>query len=145
MKRILLVIAASTLLISPFALGQKPKSTDGQQKLVKVASINGAAAVREFQQNVQILQSERQAIVDLKNQLDKETNPKKKRELQARLDAGMKKLEENNTLMAKTYGFSLARNYTMEIDSASIYMAVSDEEAAKVEQAAKEQAAKARK
>ena len=39
--------------------------------------------------------------------------------------------------MQKAYGFSLSRNYTMEIETAHIYMQVTDEEAARVDAASK--------
>lgn len=145
MKRIHLVLVACAVLIGSRAVAQNAASgTAGapqqQQKLVKVATINSADGVREFERNVQILQAQRQGVLELKTQVDKETNAKKKKELQSKLDAAVKKLDENNALMTKNYGFSLARNYTMEINSATIYMAVTDQEAANIEQAQREQA-----
>jgi hypothetical protein len=52
--------------------------------------------------------------------------------------------------MAKAYGFSLDRTYTLVVETAHVYMFVSDEEAAKIEKeqaaaAAKEQAAAKKK
>jgi hypothetical protein len=41
--------------------------------------------------------------------------------------------------MEKAYGFSLSRNYTIEIEKANVYMIVTDEEAAKIEAAQKQQ------
>jgi hypothetical protein len=48
----------------------------------------------------------------------------------------MTKLNENNALMRKTYGFSLDRNYSVVIEKAHVYMFVTEEEAAQLEQAA---------
>ena len=39
--------------------------------------------------------------------------------------------------MRKTYGFSIDRNYTVVIETAHVYMFVTEEEAAQLEQAAK--------
>ena len=55
----------------------------------------------------------------------------------------MAKLNENNQLMIKTYGFSLERNYTIVPEVSHVYMFVTDEEAAKYEKEQKDAAAKA--
>ena len=39
--------------------------------------------------------------------------------------------------MRKAYGFSLDRNYTLVVETAHVYMFVTDEEATKIEQAEK--------
>lgn len=151
-----LLIGAALALAGAVAVAQPgkpaspaPAAQPAQKKLIKVATLNSPVSVREFQQNVQLVQAQRQAVVELKAALDKESNPQKKKDLKARHDAALAKLEENNATMTKTYGFSLTRNYTMEVDAASIYMEVSDEEAARFVQAVKaaeaEQAKKAKK
>ncbi|HTZ22098.1 MAG TPA: hypothetical protein VMC06_14535 [Opitutaceae bacterium] len=114
-----------------------PASDAKQTKFVLVSTIKGAQANREFQANVQLVQAQRQAAVELNAAITKETDAKKKQDLQTQLDALMVKLNENNAAMTKTYGFSLARNYVFEIETANIYLQVTDEEAAKLEQAAK--------
>jgi hypothetical protein len=113
------------------------------QKLVKIATLNGAEANREFQNNVQLVQAQRQAAVELNAKWEQEKDAKKKAELKSQLDQLLTKLNENNNAMQKAYGFSLTRNYTMEIVSANIYMFVTDEEAAALEKAQKEEAQKA--
>lgn len=115
------------------------------QKLVRVSTLNTIEANREFQANVQLLQVQRQAAVELNAALEKETNAAKKKDLKGQLDALMAKLNENNDKMRKTYGFSLDRNYTVVIEKAHVYMFVSDEEAARVEKAEAEAAKKAKK
>ena len=114
-----------------------------QQKLVKVASLNSAEANREFQANVQLLQGQRQAAVELNTAMEKEKDAKKKQELKTQLDQLLAKLNENNDKMQKAYGFSLTRNYSMEIEKANIYMFVTDAEAAAIEKAQQEEAKKA--
>lgn len=115
-----------------------------QQKLVRVATLKSIEANREFQNNVQVLQAQRQQAVELNSALEKETNAAKKKELKAKVDELMAKLNENNEKMVKAYGFSLNRNYSMIVETSHIYMFVTDEEAAKFEkdQAAAEAAAK---
>lgn len=110
------------------------------QKIVKVATITGADAVHEFQHNMSVLQAGLAVAKDLQAQVEKETDKKKKQELQSKLDAALKKLDSDNAVMAKTYGFSLTRSYVVDPETISLYTIVSDEEAAKVEEASKQQA-----
>lgn len=144
MKRsIITVLALSVSLLSAGSLfGQNKAGTTApsaaapkQQKLVRMATLKTAEANREFQANVQLLQAQRQAAVELSSALEKEKDEKKRKELKAQLDSLIAKLNENNEAMQKAYGFSLARNYTMEIETSHIYMLVSDEEAAQIEKA----------
>ena len=118
------------------------KEKSKQQKLLKVSTLKTAEANREFQANVQLLQAQRQGAIQLNTEMEKETNAAKKKDLKAQLDALMAKLNENNEKMRKAYGFSLDRNYTLEIETAHVYMLVTEEEAAKIEAAQKAAPAK---
>lgn len=113
-----------------------------QQKLIRVSTLNGVQANQEFQSNVQLVQAQRQQAIELNAQMEKETNAARKKELKADVDKLMALLNDNNQKMFKTYGFTLDRNYTIVIETAHVYMFVTDEEADKFE---KEQAAKAAK
>lgn len=113
-----------------------------EQKLIKMVTLNSAVANREFQNNVQLLQAQRQEVLRLNGELEKEKDAKKKAELKTQLDTVLAKLNENNDKMSKAYGFSLARNYVMEVEVASVYLIVSDEEAAKLEAEQKKDAGK---
>lgn len=150
-KSILTLLGLSAcLLVSGLAAADAKKSApapaapaaEKPQKLVRVSTLKTVEANREFQGNVQIMQAQRQAAVELNAAYEKETNATKKKELKAKLDETIAKLNENNQKMVKAYGFSLDRNYTLVIETAHVYMFVSDEEAAKIE---KEQAAAAKK
>jgi uncharacterized protein YlxW (UPF0749 family) len=145
MKRSLLSVVAlsAVFLTAGFVLGQTkaaaPAPAPKQQKVVLVRTLNTVKEVQEFQANVQMLQAQRQAAQELANAVAKETDAKKKKDLQTRLDAVLAKLNENNAAMEKAYGFSITRNYTLEIEKANVYMLVTDEEAAKIEAAQKHQ------
>ena len=136
--RLLTLLAPLSLLATalpaaqPAAKAEAPKA----QKLVQVSTLNTIEANREFQANVQLLQAQRQAAVELNTAIEREKDAAKQKELKGRLDALMTKLNENNALMRKTYGFSLDRNYSVVIEKAHVYMFVSEEEAAQIEQAA---------
>jgi hypothetical protein len=139
----LLALGAS-LLSAGFVLGQNKGGSAAPaaqaakpMKLIRVATLKTVEANREFTSNVQLLQAQRQAAVELKSALDKEKDAKKKKEMQTQLDQILAKLNENNDKMQKTYGFSLARNYTMEIETSHIYLQVTEEEAAAIEKAQK--------
>ena len=135
------VIAADSAAKKPAAPAPAP-AAEKPQKLVRVGTLSTVVQNREFQANVQAMQVQRQQAVEMNAAYEKETNAAKKKELKAKLDELLAKLNENNEKMVKAYGFSLNRNYTLVIETAHIYMFVSDEEAAKFE---KEQAAAAKK
>jgi hypothetical protein len=155
MKRTTLVTLAlgASLLTGGYLLGQSQSKSpapatnaSGQQmKLVRVATLRTAEANREFQNNVQVLQNQRKAALDLQAAIEKEKDAKKKAELKSQFDAVMAKLNENNQLMLKTYGFSIDRNYVLEIEVSNIYLLVTEEEAAKIEKAEAEKKAEEKK
>ncbi|MEQ1842876.1 MAG: hypothetical protein ABL994_20950 [Verrucomicrobiales bacterium] len=139
------LLAAGTLFAESASKKTAPAAAptaEKQQKLVLVSTLKTVEANREFQSNVQVVQAQRQKAVEVSAQHDKETNPTKKKEIKTQLDALMVQLNENNQKMVKAYGFSLDRNYTMVVETAHVYMFVTDEEAAKIE---KEQAEKTAK
>lgn len=110
--------------------GSKDNTT---QKIVKVCTLNSVEANQEFQRNVQLLRMQRQQIVELKAQVDQTKDQEKRADLETNIDDLLKKLDENNEVMFKTYGFSLNRNYTMVIETSHIYMMVTDDEAKRFE------------
>lgn len=147
MKLTSLIPLAASLLLAPAMIAADAKKADAKpaapaQRLIKVSTLSSTEANREFQANVQLVQAQRQAAVEIKAAMDKETDAAKKKELKSQFDSVMAKLNENNDAMRKAYGFSLDRNYTLEIEKAHVYMLVSEEEAAKIEAAEKAAAKK---
>ena len=122
----------------PSGEGQTTPNQPQQQKLVRVATLNTVQANLEFQRNIQIIQGQRQRAVELNTAMESAANGDEREKLKKELDALLAKLEENHQLMLKTYGFSLARNYSLVIERAHVYMFVSDEEAANYEAQIKE-------
>ena len=63
-------------------------------------------------------------------------------EQKAKIEEDMKKAEEvlvkNNEEMTKRYGFSLARDYLMEVEESKLYTQVNEEEFLKAEKAAED-------
>ncbi|WP_145928496.1 hypothetical protein OH491_24805 [Termitidicoccus mucosus] len=101
------------------------------QKLAFVSAIRSVELNREFQHNVQVLQAQRTGVVELKKRVD-EAKPEEKDALQKQLDEALKNLDANNTIMTKTYGFSLLRNYVIFFAKTRLYTPLNDEEFAKL-------------
>lgn len=151
MKRHTLTIlaVAAAMLSAGYVLGQNKSGKAApaaekaapQTKQILIATLNGVQANREFTSNVQLMQEQRRVALELNEAKEKEKDAKKKAELQKQIDAILTKLNENNAAMQKAYGFSLTRNYIMEVEKAHIYLQVTEEEAAKIEKAQKEQKA----
>ena len=103
-----------------------------QTVLVKMASIDGVAANEEFTRNVQVIQSQRQEIVKLNASTNEAAAGSDARKaLQSQLDAAVKKLETDNETMAKSYGYSIMRNYVRVPENSQIFVVLTEEEIAK--------------
>lgn len=99
-----------------------------QQKLVRVSTLNSIEANQEFQRNVQVIQAQKQRVIQLQSALENSDDANLKKEL----DLAWDKLRDSNKKMTEAYGFSLARDYVLVVEKAHIYMAVSEEELAKI-------------
>jgi len=108
-------------------------STNDGKVLLKVSEIKGAEAIQEFQKNVALLQAQRNGVQELQKTIETTIDTEKRKKLEQDREALLKKIQENNELMVKTYGFSLLRNYVMNIDDARIFMAVTPEEHAEIQ------------
>ncbi|MBL9203173.1 MAG: hypothetical protein JNL39_21875 [Opitutaceae bacterium] len=135
---ILLTVLGATLLSGGYLLGQAgaPAAAPKPQRLVRVSTLKSVEANQEFQANVQIIQAKRQQLIEVTATMEKETNAAKKKELKAKADELLARLNEDNQKMFKAYGFTLERNYTMVPEVTHIYMIVTEEEAARYEKAA---------
>jgi hypothetical protein len=107
--------------------------SEGKMQLVKVASLNTIDANKEFQRNVQLVQQQRSLTAELLSKLENVQDKEEHKKLQSELDLLQQKLNENNQLMFKTYGFSLNRNYVLTVEKAHIHMWVTEEEAQKIQ------------
>mgnify|MGYP001195331936 FL=1 len=116
-------------LASFFPLYGQIKDNDQDLELVKVASLNTIEANKEFQKNVQLVQQQRALAVQILSKLEKVQDKDEHDELQKQLNSLQKKLNDNNQLMFKTYGFTLNRNYVLTVEKAHVHMWVTKEEA----------------
>jgi hypothetical protein len=108
-------------------------STDREPKLVRSVSLNSVQANREFDRNVRIMQQQRQLVQRIQAQIDEEESERKRAKLEKELATALQKLNDNNTTMVKTYGYSLNRRYVRVIQTSEIYMYVTDEEAERMQ------------
>jgi hypothetical protein len=134
-------ISLVVLIMSSMALGlnaqeNKPEPT-AKMELVKVASLNTIDSNKEFQRNVQLVQQQRALAAELLSKMDTIQDEEEHNKLQTELDALQQKLNENNELMFKTYGFSLNRNYVLTVEKSHIHMWVTKEESQKISAANK--------
>ena len=103
-----------------------------QTSLVKISTIEGKAANDEFTRNVQVLQAERQDIVKLNTATNEAAAGSEARKaLQTQLDAAVARLDTDNKTMAKTYGYSILRNYVRIPEVSEMYIVLTEEEMAK--------------
>ena len=135
--RIVSLVSLTLIATATFAQNQGTKTvatTAPQQKLelVKVASLNTIESNQEFQKNVQLVQQQRTLAVQLLSKLQNEQDEQKHAELKKQLADLQAKLNENNQLMFKTYGFTLNRNYVLTVEKAHVHMWVTAEEAAAI-------------
>ena len=121
---------------------KKSDSQPNNLKLVKVASLNTIDANKEFQRNVQLVQQQRSLAAQLLSKMETVQDEDEHFKLKTELDALQKKLNENNQLMFKTYGFSLNRNYVLTVEKSHIHMWVTEEEAKKIDQDTKKSKSK---
>ncbi len=110
-----------------------------RQQFIMVSTLNTREANREFDQNVRLVQLQRQRAVELNNAIQTAQTDAAKDGLQKELDQVMAKLNENNQKMLQAYGFTLTRSYTRVIETSSIFMQVSEEEAKEFEETQRQQ------
>ncbi len=109
----------------------------GDTKYRLIAKIPTAEENQIFRRNVQVMQTRRENVVRMAKALETMPAGAQRDELQANYDKEAKQLEEDNKKMVEKYGFSLARDYLMEIEVSKLYAKVTEEEFLKAEAQAK--------
>lgn len=99
---------------------------------VKVSTLEDADVNLEFSTNVQVMEGIRNDLANLQNAIAAEQDADKKAELEKTFEELETKGRENNSLMIKTYGFDLNRNYSRIIKQARLFVRLTPEEATKV-------------
>ncbi|MGJ8649674.1 MAG: hypothetical protein ACSHX4_04890 [Opitutaceae bacterium] len=99
---------------------------------VKVSTLEDADVNLEFSNNVQVMEGMRSDLANLQNAIVTELDADKKAELEKQFEELEAKGTENNSLMIKTYGFDLNRNYSRIIKQARLFVRLTPEEATKI-------------
>lgn len=117
---------------------KQSKSADGTpaSNLVKVCELGDAAGNLRFEESVAKLQGMRDQLVQLTNQWTAAATGEEKAYLKGKVDLLTEQLVEANNIAARTFGFSMTRNYQRAINKSSLYLLVTPEEAAKMKAAA---------
>ena len=126
-----IAIFSLTLSLSFCLVGQN-KVKEQNLELVKVASLNTVEANKEFQKNVQLVQQQRSLAVQILSKIEKTQDKEEHDKLQKQLASLQKKLNDNNQLMFKTYGFTLNRNNVLTVEKAHVHMWVTKDEAKQI-------------
>jgi len=122
-------ISALSFLACFLSADEASNQAKNNLQLVKVATLNTMDANKEFQKNVELVQQQRALAAQILTKLNATTDKQEKQKLEKQFESLQKKLNENNQLMFKTYGFSLNRNYVLTVEKAHIHMWVNEEEA----------------
>ena len=118
-RSLLILVAVVSQLMLALHGQESPKQN---LKLVRVASLNTIEANKEFQKNVQLVQQQRALAVQILSKMQSTQDKDEHDVLKKQLDSLQKKLNDNNDLMFKTYGFSLNRNYVLTVEKAHVHM-----------------------
>ncbi|MDX2111480.1 MAG: hypothetical protein SFY80_14715 [Verrucomicrobiota bacterium] len=125
--------AASAAGAKASAKAAAPAAAEKQNvQLMRVSQLNSVEANQTFNQNMRLVQSQLQAISEMKARLEKETSASEKAKIQKEFDEALAKLNENNQKMWDTYRWSVNRQYLVVPEKSSLYMVLTPEEAAKV-------------
>lgn len=100
----------------------------GDDKYRRVSVISNEQGNEEFRKNVQYMLSAQNRLRQLNELLKKMPEGEQKEKAKAQLEADEKQLIEDNKKMVDAYGYSIARNYYMEIVSSKLYTKVTEEE-----------------
>lgn len=104
-----------------------------------IAVIPGVEENNNFRRNVQLVQAQRNQLVQMK-EAEKTATDEQKTKLEEEINKAEETLLKNNEEMTKRYGFSLARDYLMEVEESKLYTLVNEEQFLKAEKLAEDAA-----
>ncbi len=104
-----------------------------------IAIIPGVEENNNFRRNVQLVQAQRNQLVQMK-EAEKTATDEQKTKLEEEIKKAEETLLKNNEEMTKRYGFSLARDYLMEVEESKLYTLVNEEQFLKAEKLAEDAA-----
>lgn len=100
----------------------------GDDKYSRVSQIPNEKANEEFRRNVQYMLATQNRLRQINEALKKMPEGEQKEKAKAQFETEEKGLIEDNKKMFDAYGYSIARNYYMEIENSKLYIKVTEEE-----------------
>lgn len=100
----------------------------GDDKYRRVAEIPNEQSNAEFRQNVQRMMNWRNQMRQIDEVIKKMPEGEEKEKAKARFAENEKQLIEANDKMIKAYGYSITRDYYMEVAKSKLYTKVTEEE-----------------
>ena len=108
-------------------------------RLVQIATLNSSEANNEFTRNVQIMQARVREIANMNTLLAEEEDAAAKRAVENQIKELIRRVNEDNKKMADTYRYTLNRKYIRNIEQATVFIQLSDEDVAAVKKQAGEE------
>ena len=108
-------------------------------RLVQIATLNSSEANNEFTRNVQIMQARVREIANMNTLLAEEEDAAAKRAVENQIKELIRRVNEDNKKMADTYRYSLNRKYIRNVEQATVFIQLSDEDVAAVKKQAGEE------
>ena len=108
-------------------------------RLVQIAALNSPDANNEFTRNVQIMQARVREIANMNTLLAEEEDAAAKRAVENQIKELIRRVNEDNKKMADTYRYTLNRKYIRNIEQATVFIQLSDEDVAAVKKQAGEE------
>ena len=113
-------------------------SEDPKGRMVQVATLGSAEANNQFTQNVQIMQGRVREIAGMNDLFQEEQDSSAKQDIEKQIQEMLRRVNEDNALMAKTYGYNLNRKYIRNIEKATVYVQLTDEDVTSIKKKAAE-------
>jgi hypothetical protein len=111
----------------------------GDRRLLQTAEIRGFDLVVQFEQFAKVLQTRRDAFLQLTELLKRAEKDEDKTRIQAQLDQTRELLEKGNKEMVESVGYSITHNYEVEILESKFVIMLNQEEVNQIMAAAQQQ------
>jgi len=106
------------------------------QQLVQIATLNTTQANDEFTRNVEIMQTRVREVANLNTLLEQEEEMSAQYDIEVQIEELMRRINEDNKRMVEAYRYNLSRKYIRNIEKATVFLVLTDEEVADIEKEA---------
>ena len=96
--------------------------------MLSICTLNTAEAAQAFQKDVANVQAQRDVAIQLNAAMEAAPTPEDKAYAKGRLDQVLGQISLLNQAMVQAYGFSISRNYILQIDKSTLYVWASEDE-----------------